>query len=119
MEDSLETGRFVTLQNLNPACRRVLKQTKIHHVRVPKRLFKLLDGILCSFLLNARTLLCSVRMVLSNKYGSKPLVIGAAHVALAGSGAAIVAGPDRALTFDGHPSVTIPPGATVFGPRER
>jgi lysophospholipase L1-like esterase len=55
-----------------------------------------------------------VRVVLSNEYGSKPLVIGAAHVALAGSGAAIVAGSDRALSFDGHPSVTIPPGAPVI-----
>ncbi len=55
-----------------------------------------------------------VRVVLSNEYGSKPLVIGAAHVAVAGSGAAIVAGSDRALTFDGHSSVTIPPGAPVI-----
>jgi lysophospholipase L1-like esterase len=55
-----------------------------------------------------------VRVVLSNEYGSKPLVIGAAHVALAGSGAGIVAGSDRALSFDGHPSVTIPPGAPVI-----
>jgi lysophospholipase L1-like esterase len=55
-----------------------------------------------------------VRVVLSNEYGSTPLVIGAAHVALAGSGSAIVAGSDRALSFDGHPSVTIPPGAPVI-----
>ena len=55
-----------------------------------------------------------LRVVLSNEYGSRPLVIGAAHVALAGSGATIVAGSDRALSFDGHPSVTIPPGAPVI-----
>lgn len=55
-----------------------------------------------------------VRVVLSNEYGSKPLVIGAAHIALAGSGSGIVAGSDRALSFDGHPSVTIPPGAPVI-----
>jgi lysophospholipase L1-like esterase len=55
-----------------------------------------------------------VRVVLSNEYGSRPLVIGAAHVALAASGATIVAGSDRALSFDGHPSVTIPPGAPVI-----
>lgn len=55
-----------------------------------------------------------VRVVLSNEYGSKPLVIGGAHIALAGSGAAIVPGSDRALSFDGHPSVTIPPGAPVI-----
>ena len=58
-----------------------------------------------------------VRVVLSNEYGSKPLVIGAAHVAVAGSGAALVAGSDRALTFDGHSSVTIPPGAPVISDR--
>jgi lysophospholipase L1-like esterase len=55
-----------------------------------------------------------VRVVLSNEYGSRPLVIGAAHIALAGSGAAITADSDRALSFDGHASVTIPPGAPVI-----
>ena len=55
-----------------------------------------------------------VRVVLSNEYGSRPLLIGAAHVALASSGATIVAGSDHALSFDGHPSVTIPPGAPVI-----
>ncbi len=52
-----------------------------------------------------------VRVVLSNAYGSRPLMIGAAHVALAGSGAAITPGSDRALSFGGQASVTIPPGA--------
>src|SRR5215472_4631302 len=52
-----------------------------------------------------------VRIVLSNEYGSEPLVIGAAHVAVAGQNGAIVAGSDGALTFGGKPSVTIPPGA--------
>ena len=51
-----------------------------------------------------------VRVEFSNEYGDRPLVIGAAHVALAGEGAAIAAGSDRALTFGGHPSVTVPPG---------
>jgi lysophospholipase L1-like esterase len=55
-----------------------------------------------------------VRVVLSNEYGSRPLVIGAAHFALAGSGAAIATGSDQALSFDGHPSVTIPPDAPVI-----
>src|SRR5260370_8707311 len=43
----------------------------------------------------------TVRVGLSNEYGSKPLVTGAAQVAVAGSGAAIVAGRDPALTFYG------------------
>jgi hypothetical protein len=54
-----------------------------------------------------------VRIVLSNEYGTMPLVIGAAHVSLAAQGGAIVAGSDRALTFSGETSVTIPPGAPV------
>ncbi len=52
-----------------------------------------------------------VRIVLSNQYGHRPLVIGAAHVALAGTGSAIVAGSDRALTFGGAGTITVPPGA--------
>lgn len=54
------------------------------------------------------------RVVLSNEYGSRPLVIGAAHIARAGSGPGIIAGSDRAVTFGGRGSVTIPPGAPVI-----
>ena len=43
-----------------------------------------------------------------------PLVIGAAHVAHASEGGAIEAGSDRALTFSGHSSITVPPGASVW-----
>lgn len=52
-----------------------------------------------------------VRVEFSNAFGVRPLVIGAAHVALRARGAAIVSGSDRTLLFDGSPSVTIPPGA--------
>jgi lysophospholipase L1-like esterase len=52
-----------------------------------------------------------VRVRLSNAYAAGPLVIGAAHVALRSTGAAIAAGSDRMLTFSGSPSTTIPPGA--------
>jgi lysophospholipase L1-like esterase len=55
-----------------------------------------------------------VRVELSNVYGEQPLVVGAAHVALAGKGAAIAGGSDRPLTFGGRPAVTIPPGADVL-----
>jgi lysophospholipase L1-like esterase len=55
-----------------------------------------------------------VRVEISNEYGEHPLVIGAAHVALAGERSAIVEGSDRALTFGGQPSVTVPPGAPVL-----
>ncbi|HTR13263.1 MAG TPA: SGNH/GDSL hydrolase family protein [Roseiarcus sp.] len=52
-----------------------------------------------------------VRLVLSNLYGTTPLPISAAHVALAGADGAIQPGSDHAVTFDGQPGVLIPPGA--------
>ncbi len=55
-----------------------------------------------------------VRVVLTNAFGISPLVIGAAHVALAGPGASIAAGSDRVLTFSGAASVAIPPGAPMI-----
>ena len=55
-----------------------------------------------------------VRIVLSNEYGTRPLHIGAAHIALAAAGASIVAGSDRVLTFGGQADVTIPPGAPAL-----
>ena len=55
-----------------------------------------------------------IRVVISNEYGSRPLVIGAAHVALGDDGVTIVPGSDRALTFSGQPSATIPPGAPMI-----
>jgi len=54
------------------------------------------------------------RISLSNEYGTTPLTIGAAHIALAGEGAAIVAGSDRILTFGGRSTVTIVPGAPAI-----
>ena len=56
----------------------------------------------------------SVRVLFSNQYGSEPLEIGAAHVALRGSGAAIAAATGRALTFGGAPSATIERGAVLL-----
>ncbi|MGA7535530.1 MAG: SGNH/GDSL hydrolase family protein, partial [Pseudolabrys sp.] len=52
-----------------------------------------------------------MRVRISNTFGSAPLVIGAAHVAVSSSGSSIVPGTDRALTFGGRISVTIPAGA--------
>lgn len=52
-----------------------------------------------------------VRVVLSNEYGKTPITIGAVHVAMGAGDGAIVPGTDRALTFGGAASVTIPPGA--------
>ncbi|PYU26146.1 MAG: SGNH/GDSL hydrolase family protein, partial [Acidobacteria bacterium] len=54
-----------------------------------------------------------VRVRLSNAFGTESLVIGAAHLALRSMNAGTVSGTDRALTFAGSGSVTIPPGALV------
>ncbi len=53
------------------------------------------------------------RVLLSNTFGTKPLSIGAAHIALRSKESAITSGSDRALMFNGKPSVTIAPGAQV------
>lgn len=55
----------------------------------------------------------SLRVELSNTFGATPLKIGAAHVALHDTDAAIVASSDHALTFSGSPTATIPPGASM------
>ena len=54
-----------------------------------------------------------LRLRLSNAFGTTPLVIDAAHVAIRSAGAAIVAGTDRLVSFSGTSSVTIPPGALI------
>jgi lysophospholipase L1-like esterase len=51
-----------------------------------------------------------VRVVLSNAFGTAPMTIGAASVALRASEAAVKTG-GKALLFGGQPSVTIPTGA--------
>jgi lysophospholipase L1-like esterase len=55
-----------------------------------------------------------VRIRLSNEMGSTRLVVGAAHIAVRGSGAAIATGSDCVLTFGGNHSVAIAPGALVL-----
>ncbi len=53
----------------------------------------------------------SVRVRLSNVYGTQPLSVGAAHIALRRSGSSIT--QDRPLTFGGRPAALIPTGALV------
>lgn len=55
-----------------------------------------------------------LRIRLSNAFGTQPLVIGDAHVAISGTAPAIVPGTDQALTFGGQGSVMIPVGAVVL-----
>ena len=53
------------------------------------------------------------RLKLSNAFGSGPVLVGAAHLAKRGTGSAIVAGTDRALTFAGKASFTLMPGVVA------
>ena len=55
-----------------------------------------------------------VRIVVSNKYGSEPLVVSEAHIAVSDGGAKIKDGTDRKLTFSGNDSIAIPPGAPAI-----
>jgi lysophospholipase L1-like esterase len=56
-----------------------------------------------------------VRVVFTNEFGTDPLTIAAAHVAVSQGGSSInlVAASFAPLTFGGHASVVIPPGALV------
>ncbi len=56
----------------------------------------------------------AVRLHFSNEYGDRPLVIRGVHVALRDTGSAILPASDRAVTFSGHSSVTMRPGAIVL-----
>ena len=55
-----------------------------------------------------------VRVVLTNAFGTRPLPVGGVQVALRDKGAAIVPGSNRALTFGGAATTTIPPGAVLI-----
>ena len=52
-----------------------------------------------------------IRIRFSNEYGTKPLVIGAARVALADANGNVQAGTEHRVLFSGQPSVTIPAAA--------
>ncbi len=54
------------------------------------------------------------RVQLSNAFGTAPLKIGAAHIALRDKESAIVPASDHPLTFSGMASITIPPGSDMI-----
>src|SRR5271155_2578396 len=56
----------------------------------------------------------AVRVQLTNEFGTDPLTVGAAHIAISAGGAAIQTNADHALTFNGKPTVEIPAGAFVL-----
>ena len=53
----------------------------------------------------------AVRVILTNEFGIDSLTIGAADIALSAGGSDINPAASSALTFNGRPSITIPPGA--------
>ena len=56
----------------------------------------------------------TVRVRLSNAFGKQTVDIGSAHIALRDKASSIEAGSDRALSFGGRPSVSIPPNALIL-----
>ena len=56
----------------------------------------------------------SLRIRFTNEFGTQPLKIEAAHVALSAGGAAIQPGSDHSVMFDGQSSVLVVPGAYVL-----
>jgi lysophospholipase L1-like esterase len=55
-----------------------------------------------------------VRVVLTNEFGTDPLTINAAHVAISAGGSDITPTAERPLTFGGRPAIIIPPGALAL-----
>jgi lysophospholipase L1-like esterase len=55
-----------------------------------------------------------LRVQFSNTYGSSPVTIKAAHLAVSKGGSAIDTATDRALTFKGASSITIPAKEAVY-----
>jgi len=55
-----------------------------------------------------------LRIRISNQFGQRPLRIGKVHVAVRSQGAAIVPATDRAVTFSGQASLSVPVGAIVL-----
>lgn len=55
-----------------------------------------------------------LRLRLSNEYGTHALAIGAVRIALVGDDGAMVAGSDRAVSFGGAATASLPPGAPLI-----
>ena len=56
----------------------------------------------------------AVRIRISNVFGNEPLVIGAASVGLAATGASVIPGTLHAVTFGGVQGTTVPVGQVVY-----
>lgn len=55
-----------------------------------------------------------LRVVISNEFGTRPLTIGSATVALSAGGSAVDPATVKALTFSGQSTAVIPPGAPLL-----
>jgi lysophospholipase L1-like esterase len=55
-----------------------------------------------------------MRLRLSNAFGVKPVTFDGVFVGLQMSGAAVMTGTNRPVSFSGKPSLTIPPGASMW-----
>jgi len=55
-----------------------------------------------------------VRVEFSNAFGTAPLDMGAAHIAIRGQDSAIIAGSDRPLLFNGKRTARVLPGAVLL-----
>jgi lysophospholipase L1-like esterase len=55
-----------------------------------------------------------VRVVLSNAYGTAPVAIGAAHIALRDHEGTVRSASGRPLTFSGRPTMTVPANAVIY-----
>ena len=55
-----------------------------------------------------------VRVSIANTFGTETLTIGEARVGVSASGAAVVPGTNRLLTFSGQSSIDVPAGARVL-----
>jgi lysophospholipase L1-like esterase len=55
----------------------------------------------------------TLRVRISNAYGTRPLAIGAARVGVRSTGPAVVAGSNRRVTFGGEPTATIAAGSLI------
>ena len=56
----------------------------------------------------------TARLRFSNVFGTVPLVLDAVHAGLQMSGAALLPGTNRAVSFNGLPGVAVPPGQSVW-----
>jgi lysophospholipase L1-like esterase len=56
----------------------------------------------------------TIRLKLSNAYGTESLILDSVHIALQDQGSSIATDTDHAVTFNGSPKVTIPADALIL-----